>query len=73
MSKENAKKLIEELQTNEELKSKVQGITYPAQLVKAAADASYDVTAEELTEVEKEFRTEQARKTRLSENELFGL
>ena len=70
MSKETAKKLIAELQTNEELKAKVQGITDPGQLVKAAVDAGYDVTAGELTEAEKEFRAEKAKKTKLSVEEL---
>ncbi|MBR6940149.1 MAG: hypothetical protein IKH65_05050, partial [Clostridia bacterium] len=40
MSKESAKKLIGELQTNEAMKAKVQGITDPAALVKAAVDAA---------------------------------
>ncbi len=70
MSKETAKKLIAELQTNEEIKAKVQGITDPVQLVKIAADAGFDVTAEEMTEAEKEFRAEKAKKTRLSAEEL---
>ena len=70
MSKETAKKLIAELQTNEELKSKVNGITDPGQLVKVAADAGYDVTAEEMIAAEKEFRTEKAKKTKLSVDEL---
>ncbi len=70
MSKETAKKLIAELQTNEELKAKVQGITDPGQLVKVAADAGYDVTAEEMIAAEKEFRTEKAKKTKLSVDEL---
>lgn len=68
MSKETAKKLIAELQTNDELKAKVQGITDPVQLVKAAVEAGFDVTAEEMTEAEKEFRAEQVRKTKLSVN-----
>jgi len=36
MSKETAKKLIAELQTNEELKAKIAGITAPAEMVKKA-------------------------------------
>ncbi len=63
MSKESAKKLIDELQTNEALKAKVQGITDPAALVKAAVDAGYDVTEAELIEAEKELKTEQAERT----------
>ncbi len=70
MSKETAKKLIAELQTNDELKAKVQGITDPAQLVKAAASAGYDVTAEEMAAAEKIFRSEKAGKTKLSVEEL---
>ncbi len=70
MSKETAKRLIEELQTNEELQAKIKGITDPVQLVKAAVDAGYDVTAGELTEAEKEFRAEKAKKTKLSVEEL---
>ena len=45
MSKETAQKLITELQTNKELKAKIKGITDTEQLVKAAVDAGYDVTA----------------------------
>jgi hypothetical protein len=37
-----------------EFKAKVQGISDPAQLVKSAVDAGYDVTVEELIEAEKE-------------------
>ena len=63
MSKENAKKLIAELETNAELKAKVSGITDAAQLVKIAVDAGYDVTAEELIEADREHRAEQAKNT----------
>ena len=70
MSMETAKKLIADLQTNEELKAKVNGITDPGQLVKAAVDAGYDIIAEEMIEAEKEFREEQAHKTKLSAEEL---
>lgn len=62
MSKENAKKFFSELQTNEELKAKVQS-TDPAEIVKIAADAGYNITNEELIEAEKELRKEQAAKT----------
>ncbi len=74
MSKENAKKLIAELQTNEELKAKIKGITDPAQLVKIAADAGYDVTAEELIEADRKQRAEQAANTdeKLSIDDLEG-
>jgi len=44
MSKETAKKLIAELQTNEDLKAKVAGITDPTELLKIANEAGYDVT-----------------------------
>ena len=70
MSKETAQKLITELQTNKELKAKIKGITDTEQLVKAAVDAGYDVTAEEMTAAEKEFRSEKAKKTKLSVEEL---
>ena len=40
-------------------------MTDPAQLIKAAAGAGYDVTAEKMTEAEKKFRVEQNRKTKL--------
>ena len=63
MSKETAKKLIAELQTNEELEKKVEGITDPEQLVKIAVEAGYDVTLEDLEAAEKEFRKELAGKT----------
>ena len=63
MSKEIAKKLIAELQTNEELKAKIAGITDKDALVKMANEAGFDVTLEELTEAESEYRTEQAAKT----------
>ena len=62
MSKETAKKLIAELQTNEELKAKIAGITEPAEMVKAAVEAGYDVTLEDLLEAEKEYRAETAKK-----------
>ena len=71
MSKEIAKKLIAELQTNEELKTKIVGIEDRAELVKKAVEAGYDVTVEELIEAEKEFRKELAGKTdELSPEEL---
>ncbi|MBO6302909.1 MAG: Nif11-like leader peptide family RiPP precursor [Ruminiclostridium sp.] len=70
MSKETAKKLIAELQTNEELKAKIEGITDPAEMVKIAASAGYDVTVEEMLEAEKEFKAEQSHKTKLSVDEI---
>ncbi len=70
MSKETAKKLIAELQTNNELKAKIKDISDPAQLVKAATDAGYNVTAGEMIAAEKDFRTEKAKKTKLSVEEL---
>ena len=63
MSKESAKKLIAELQTNEELKAKIAGITDIAELTKKAVEAGYDVTEAELIEAEKEQRAAQAAKT----------
>ncbi|MBO6302910.1 MAG: Nif11-like leader peptide family RiPP precursor [Ruminiclostridium sp.] len=70
MSKETAKKLIAELQTNEELRAKIEGITDPAEMVKIAASAGYDVTVEEMLEAEKEFKAEQSHKTKLSVDEI---
>ena len=71
MSKEIAKKLIAELQTNEELKSRINGVTEPAELVKIAVEAGYDVTLEELIEAEKEYRQALAQKNdELSADEL---
>ncbi|MBO6302911.1 MAG: Nif11-like leader peptide family natural product precursor [Ruminiclostridium sp.] len=70
MSKETAKKLIAELQTNEELKAKITGITDPAEMVKIAASAGYDVTVEEMLEAEKEFKAERSQKTKLSVDEI---
>ena len=74
MSKESAKKLIAELQTNEELKAKIEGITDIAELTKKAVEAGYDVTEEELIEAESEFRKETAEKTdeKLSMDDLEG-
>ena len=63
MAKETAKKLIAELQTNEELRAKVNGITDRAEMVKIAVEAGYDVTVEEMLEAEKEYRAELASKT----------
>ena len=73
MSKETAKKLIAELQTNEELKAKIAGLTDREEMVKKAVEAGYDVTAEEMIEAEKEYRSEMAKKAdELSEDELEG-
>jgi len=63
MAKETAKKLIAELQTNEELRAKIEGIAEPADMVKAAVDAGYDVTLEEMLEAEREFKEQIAQKT----------
>ena len=71
MSKEIAKKLIAELQTNEELKTKIVGIEDRAELVKKAVEMGYDVTLDELMEAEKEYRNSLAAKTEeLSPEEL---
>ena len=73
MSKEIAKKLIAELQTNEELKAKIAGITDPAEMVKTAVQNGYDVTVEEMIEAEREYRAEMAKKAdELSADELEG-
>ena len=63
MSKETAKKLIAELQTNTELKAKIAGIEDKDELVKIAVQNGYDVTLEEMTEAEKEYRAELAQKS----------
>jgi len=71
MSKETAKKLIAELQTNEELQAKIAGITDKDELVKKAVEAGYEVTLEELVEAEHEYREEMAQKSdELSAEEL---
>ena len=70
MSKETAKKLIAELQTNEELKAKIAGITDKDELVKKAVEAGYDVTLEEMLEADSEYRTETAAKTDAASEEL---
>jgi len=49
MSKETARKLIAELQTSEELRAKIEGITDPEALAKKAVEAGYDVTIERTT------------------------
>ena len=73
MSKEIAKKLITELQTNTELKAKIAGIEDKDELVKIAVQNGYDVTLEEMLEAEKEFRAEMAQKSdELSAEELEG-
>ena len=73
MSKETAKKLIAEMQTNEELKANIVGITDPAEMVKKAASAGYDVTLGEMLEAEKEYRAEMAKRAdELSADELEG-
>ena len=56
MSKEIAKKLIAELQTNTELKAKIAGIEDKDELVKIAVQNGYDVTVEEMLEAEREFK-----------------
>ena len=73
MSKETAKKLIAELQENEEIKAKIAGITDPAEMVKKAVEAGYDITLEELTEAEREYKAEMAKRAdELSADELEG-
>ena len=58
MSKETAKKLIAELQTNKKLQAKIEGINDPEELVKKAVEAGYDVTAEDLEVAEKKMKAE---------------
>ena len=74
MSKETAKELIAELQTSKELQAKIAGIAEPAEMVKKAVEAGYDVTLEELIAAEKEFRAEMAQKSdELTADELEGV
>ena len=75
MSKETAKKLIAELETNAELKAKVSGITDAAELLKIANESGYDVTMEELTEAEREYKRDKAAETdeKLSFDDLEGV
>ena len=71
MSKEAAKKLIKEIQTSEELKAKIAGITDKDELVKKAVEAGYDVTIEDLAAAEKEMKAKTAAKNdELSADEL---
>ena len=71
MSKENAQKLFTELETNKELREKLSGLEKPADIVKAAAEAGYEITEAELIEAEKELRKQRAQKTdELSPDEL---
>ena len=51
MSKESAKKLISELQTNEELKAKIAGITDPAELTKKAEKTDEKLSLDDLDAV----------------------
>ena len=48
MSKENAQKLFAELKTNKELREKIHSYDTPADIVKAAVEAGYNVTEAEL-------------------------
>ena len=70
MSKEIAKKLIAELQTNAELQAKIAGIEDKDELVKIAVQNGYDVTLEEMLAAEKEFRAEMAQKSDRASEEL---
>ena len=63
MSKEIAKKLISELETNEELGAKVAGVTDPNELLKIANESGYEVTMEELIDAEKAYRKAKALET----------
>ena len=70
MSKEIAKKLIAELQENEELRAKTAGITDKDELVKMANEAGFDVTLEELIEADREYRKQLSEKTDSTSDEL---
>jgi len=70
MSKEIAKKLITELQTNTDLKAKIAGIEDKDELVKIAVEVGYDVTLEEMLEAEREFKEQIAQKTDAQSAEL---
>ena len=63
MSKEIAKKLIAELETNEELKAKVASVTDPEELLKIAKGSGYDVSMEEMLKAERELKAEKAAQT----------
>ena len=63
MSKEAAVKLTAELQTNEGLKAKIEGVTDKNELVRIANEAGYDVTLDEMIEAEREYKAGVASKT----------
>jgi len=70
MSKEIAKKLIAELQTNENLKMHVQNFTDKNELVKKLNSEGYDVTLDELIEADNEYRKQLSEKTDSTSEEL---
>ena len=70
MSKENARKFFKDLQANEGLRLKMNGVTDPADLAKLVNEAGCDATLEELMEADREMRAEQAAKTDNTEKEL---
>ena len=70
MSKETARKLITELQTNEELKLQTSVFTDKKELVRKLNDSGYDVTLDELIEADHEYRQETAGKTDAASTEL---
>ena len=70
MSKEIAKKLIAELQTNENLKMHVQNFTDKNELVKKLNSEGYDVTLDELIEADIEYRKQLSEKTDSTSEEL---
>ena len=70
MSKENAQKLFAELKTNKEFREKIHSYDTPADIVKAAVEAGYDVTEAELAEAEQELRKQVAQRTDAQSEEL---
>lgn len=55
---EFTKKLIEDIQTNEELMAKCSSTNDPEELTKILNDAGYDVTKEEILTAEKEIKSQ---------------
>lgn len=70
MSKDVAKKLIAELQENEELRMQAAAFTDKNELVKKLNDEGYDVTLDELIEADSEHRKMIAEKTDSTSDEL---
>ncbi|MBR5088529.1 MAG: Nif11-like leader peptide family natural product precursor [Ruminiclostridium sp.] len=63
MSNEKVTKLVKELQENAALREKVTSMSSPEEMLKFANDSGYDVTMEDLMEVEKALREAKAEET----------